>query len=323
MPPLAQTQILLLLAALRQALRQRGYLPNTVDAYAGWVHRLILFHHKRHPAELGSEEIAGFMQAIAARGCSAGWNQARQALLFLYGDVFGREVGWLREARPRARKAPEPVVLSQAEVLAVLAQLEGVCRLIATLIYGSGLWLMECIQARVHDLDLARRLIHVRGDPHTEPRAAPLPGVVIEPLQVHLGEVRRLHTADLAAGYGRVTCAADGGNVISVDDWNFQYLFPAVRRAWDPASGTVCRRHLAASRVQLAVQRAAQRARIGKPVCCTALRHSFAVHLLENGCELRTLQRLLGHKHLKTTRTYLRAIRPKPGGAVSPLDLLN
>ncbi|HEX9373011.1 MAG TPA: integron integrase [Roseiflexaceae bacterium] len=313
-----------LLDHVRAVLRRKHYSIRTEEAYVGWIRRFILFHGKRHPQDLGLPEVEAFLTDLAVnQGVAASTqNQALSALLFLYAEVLRQPLdGPVKAVRA---KQPErlPTVLTRAEVAQVLDALGGVHRLMAQLLYGSGLRLMECVRLRVKDVDFAQRQIIVRDGKGGKDRVTPLPQRLVAPLEDHLRRVQLLHARDLREGYGEVFLpyaferkAASAGR-----EWIWQYVFPAEQRSTDPRSGAVRRHHLDESGLQKAVKRAAALAQIPKRVTCHTFRHSFATHLLEDGYDIRTVQELLGHADVKTTMIYTHVLNRGGRGVKSPLD---
>lgn len=314
-----------LLDQVRNELRVRHYSLRTEATYVHWIRRYILHHDKRHPRELGAEHVVEFLSDLAtrARVSPSTQNQALAAVLFLYRVVLRRELEGL-DARVRA-SAPRrvPDVLTPGEVAAVLGELEGTYWLLGILLYGSGLRLQECIRLRVHDLDLGRHQIVVRRGKGGNDRVGLLPRAAEEPLQRHLERVRRLHRKDLAEGQGTVELpfALARKSPSSARDWGWQWAFPASRIGVDPRTGEMRRHHVHPSALQRAVKTAASRAGLAKRVTCHILRHSFATHLVENNTDIRTVQKLLGHRDVRTTMIYTHIAR-RPFGVVSPADRL-
>jgi integron integrase len=297
-----------LLDQVRDAIRTRHYSYRTEEAYVGWIKRFILFHGKRHPAEMGKAEIEQFLTALAVdRHVSASTqSQALAAVLFLYKDVLGCDPGWLDDIVRAKRPERLPVVLTRAEVGALLAALNGVRWIMAMLLYGSGLRLQECLQLRVKDIEFSRNEILVRRGKGKKDRVTMLPGAVKGPLTLHLGRVRQLHNADLQAGFGRVQLpeALDRKYPNAGRDWGWQWVFPASRICRDPQFGAPQRYHIHESVLQKAIHAAARAADITKPVGPHTMRHCFATHLLAAGYDIRTVQELLGHRDIKTTMIY-------------------
>jgi integron integrase len=313
-----------LLDQVRQLLRLRHYSLRTEEAYLAWMKRFILFHGKRHPRELDERDISAFLTSLAVEGkvAASTQNQALSALLFLYKEVLGRELAFIGGV-VRVKRPPKlPVVLSPAEVRAVLAQLSGQYRLMAELLYGSGLRLLECLRLRVKDVDFQYLQIVVRDSKGGKDRRTMLPVSVVPPLRDHLEAVKRRHEEDLASGFGKVHLpgALERKMPNASREWAWQYVFPADKRSLDPRSGVEQRHHVNEKNLQNAVKAAVRTAGVSKTASCHTLRHSFATHLLENGYDIRTVQELLGHKDVSTTMIYTHVLN-KPGmGVRSPLD---
>jgi integron integrase len=313
-----------LLDRARSALRLRHRSPRTEDAYVQWIRRFILFHGKRHPLDLDAGAVRAFLThlAVDARVAASTQNQAMNAIAFLYRDVLDRDLGDFSGA-VRAR-APRrlPVVLTRAEVSAVLAQLSGVEWLVAALLYGSGLRLLEALTLRVKDVDLERRELRIRRAKGERDRVAPLPERTLAPLREQLASARALHARDLALGFGAVSLPGALARKLPAAprEWPWQWVFPASRRYVDAAAGTERRHHLHETAMQRAMKRAVARAGVAKRASCHALRHSFATHLLESGTDIRTLQELLGHRSVQTTMIYTHVLNRGASGVRSPLD---
>lgn len=313
-----------LLDEMRARMHRLGLSLRTEEAYVGWVRRFILANGKRHPREMGAPEVEAFLTGLATHGqvAASTQNQALAALLFLYREVLGIELPWLDNIR-RAKK-PErlPTVLTREEVAGMLGQMSGVTWLMAGLLYGAGLRLMECVRLRVQDVDFARREIVVRQGKGGKDRRTMLPVLVAEALQGQLAEARRLHERDLAAGSGAVWLphALELKYPNAAREWVWQYVFPASTRSLDPRNGVERRHHLDETVLQRAVKAAVRRAGIAKPATCHTLRHSFATHLLEAGSDIRTVQELLGHKDVSTTQIYTHVLNRGGHGVLSPLD---
>jgi integron integrase len=297
---------------------------RTEEAYVGWIRRFILANGKRHPGAMGAAEIERFLTGLAvAGGVSASTqNQALSALLFLYKEVLGVELPWLDGIQRAKMPQRLPVVLTRAEVAALLGELTGTAWLMASLLYGSGLRLMECVRLRVKDLDFVRSELTVRQGKGGKDRRTMLPVALTGALQAQLTEASRVHERDLAAGFGRVWLpdALARKYPGAAEEWGWQYVFPASVRSHDPRDGMERRHHLDESVLQRAVKRACVRAGLAKPATCHTLRHSFATHLLEAGYDLRTIQELLGHKDVATTQIYTHVLNRGGQGVVSPLD---
>jgi integron integrase len=321
-----------LLDQLRATTRLLHYSRRTEDAYVDWVTRYILFHGKKHPKEMGAPEIASFLTHLAAdrQLAASTQNQALAAILFLYQRVLEVElpqVEFLRARRPERL----PVVLSVEEIRAVLDGMTGLHRLLAELMYGSGLRVLECCRLRVKDVDFDRHQILVRDGKGEKDRVVPLPRRVEGRLRAQLDRVAALHRRDLAAGHGRVWLPyAYAAKWPQADrELGWQYLFPSAklsadpRDPADPAAGPVLRRHhVHENTIQKAVKKAVLACGLTKRVSCHTFRHSFATHLLEAGADIRTVQELLGHADVGTTMIYTHVLQRGPGGVVSPLDRL-
>ena len=313
-----------LLDRLRAALRARHYSLRTEQSYVAWVKRFILFHGKRHPDEMGEPEINAFLSSLATDGrvAASTQNQALSALLFLYRHVLERPFPEMPSLVRAHRPARLPVVLTRDEVRRVLAGLGGEPRLVATLLYGSGLRLMEALRLRVKDLDLSRNEILVRDGKGQKDRVTMLPAALKPDLAAHLKRVRALHDAALAAGGGDVHLP-DAIRIKypgAAKSWPWQYVFPAGGESVDPRGGEIRRHHLPETAVQRAVKKAVAAAGIAKLASCHTLRHSFATHLLEGGYDIRTIQELLGHRDVATTMIYTHVLNTGGRGVKSPLD---
>ncbi|HEX6017006.1 MAG TPA: integron integrase [Burkholderiaceae bacterium] len=313
-----------LLPRLRDALRLRHYSIRTEQAYVDWVRRFVVFHGKRHPARLGASEVQAFLTHLAVERSvsSSTQNQAKSALLFLYREVLLVDLPWLDEvvgAKPSRRL---PVVLTPSEVRRLLAELSGTMGLVASLLYGTGLRLIEALRLRVKDIEFERREIVVRDGKGAKDRVTVLPENLITALQAQLALVRKLHLRDLAAGHGDVHLpdALEVKYPNAARQWGWQWVFPSTTRSVDPRSGAEHRHHLHENSVQRAVSIAARRAAIVKPCSPHVLRHSFATHLLQAGYDIRTVQELLGHADVKTTMIYTHVLNRGGRGVRSPLD---
>jgi integron integrase len=313
-----------LLDRVRAELRLRHYSPRTEESYVHWVRRYVLFHGKQHPLALGAPEIAAFLSHLACEGgvAAATQNQALNALVFLYRHVLGQALGELEGLVRAQRPRHLPVVLSRREVRALLGRLEGEPHLVASLLYGAGLRLLECLALRVKDVDFAARELRVRRPKGGRDRVAPLPDACEPALRARLAAVRALHEADLRAGFGAAPLPGALARKApgAPRELGWQWLFPARRRYQDRAAGTERRHHLHESVVQRAVRRAVREAGLAKPASCHTLRHSFATHLLGSGHDIRTVQELLGHRSVQTTMVYTRVLMRGGLGVRSPLD---
>lgn len=316
-----------LLDQVRLAIRTRHYSYKTEKAYVGWIKRFIFFHNKRHPAEMGEIEIAQFLSALAwdARVAASTQNQALNALLFLYREVLGKDIGYVNGVVRAKRPHRLPVVLTRQEVKVLLGCLGGAEWMIATLLYGAGLRLMECMRLRVKDVDFTSNQIVVREGKGNKDRLTMLPAAVKEPLAKHLNLVRRQHQRDLERGLGRVALpnALQRKYPNADKEWAWQWVFPASKHYMDRLTGKRYRHHLHESVVQKAVKDAARRAGFAKPASSHSLRHSFATHLLEDGYDIRTVQELLGHRDVRTTMIYTHVLNRGGRGVYSPADRLS
>jgi integron integrase len=309
---------------LVDALRSRHYSRRTEQAYSLWVRRYIRFHHMRHPRDMGEREINAFLTdlAVEKRVSSSTQTQALSALLFLYRNVIGYDVGDLGGVI-RARKPKRvPVVMTRDEVRAVLAQMDGDTRLMAALMYGTGMRLMECLRLRVLDVDFGSLEITVRNGKGAKDRVTMLPEALAPALQRQLQRAKTVHERDLADGWGRVVLpdALDRKYPSAPEEWRWQFVFPQQRRWRNEATGEEGRHHVHETILQRAVKEAVNRADVVKHVGCHTFRHSFATHLLESGYDIRTIQELLGHKDLSTTMVYTHVLNKGGLGVKSPLD---
>ena len=315
-----------LLDQVRQAIRTRHYSPRTEETYVHWIKRFIFFHNKRHPAEMAEPEIARFLSNLATESRVSGstQNQALNALLFLYHQVLDKEIGYVNGV-VRAKKAPRlPVVLTRGEIQALQSYLNGSEKIMATLLYGAGLRLMECCRLRVKDIDFSQNQIVVRAGKGDKDRYTMLPAAVKELLIKHLDDGKRQHQYDVEKNLGRVVLpnALDRKYPNAGQEWGWQWVFPATRYYVDRVTGRQYRHHLHESVLQKAVREAARNAGIAKPATCHSLRHSFATHLLEDGYDIRTVQELLGHRDVSTTMIYTHVLNRGGRGVQSPADRL-
>jgi integron integrase len=313
-----------LLDQVRDVIRRKHYSFRTEQTYLHWTRRFILFHGKRHPREMAEAEVTEFLTFLAREGqvAASTQNQALSALLFLYKEVLRQEIGWLDQVERVKRPARLPVVLTKEEVRKVFALLHGTHRLMAGLLYGSGLRLMECVRLRVKDVDFGYAQVVVRDGKGARDRVTMLPVNLVQALERHLQKVKVQHDEDLEAGMGSVYLpgALQKKYPNAPKDWSWQYIFPSPRILLDPRSQQKRRHHVEESSLQQAVKKAVRASGIIKPATCHSLRHSFATHLLQNGYDIRTVQELLGHKDLSTTMVYTHVLN-KPGiGVESPLD---
>ena len=313
-----------LLDSVRKHLRVKHYSIRTEQAYLDWIKRYILFHGKRHPKDMGEPEVGAFLTHLAVnRNVAASTqNQALSALLFLYHEVLERKLDFMDNIERVKRPPKVPVVLTPREVRSVLTQMEGEPRLMAELLYGAGLRLMECVRLRVKDVDFGYRQIIVRDGKGMRERVTLFPDRLRQSLKLHLDRVKELHKQDLARGRGRVylpfALAEKYPNANR--SWVWQYVFPATKLSVDPRSKETRRHHIQEKNLQNAVKIAVTNAGVNKTASCHTFRHSFATHLLESGYDIRTVQELLGHKDVSTTMIYTHVLN-KPGlGIRSPLD---
>jgi integron integrase len=313
-----------LLDQLRDTIRAKHYSYRTEQTYVDWCKRYILYHHKRHPAEMGVSEIQEFIIYLAndQNVAASTQNQALSAILFLYRNVLLKDIEFPTDII-RAKK-PErlPTVLTKDEVLSVIGKMSGTPKLMTQLLFGSGLRLMECLRLRVKDIDFSNRQIIVRDGKGESDRSVPLPGSILLALQLHLQRVEALHQQDLREGYGEVHLpyALERKYSNANRELGWQYVFPAGQRSIDPKTGKTMRHHLHESVLQRAIKEAARLAKINKSVSPHTFRHSFATHLLENGYDIRTVQELLGHKDVKTTMIYTHVLQRGALAVKSPLD---
>ncbi len=313
-----------LLDQVRDKLRVKHYSIRTEQAYLGWIKRYIYFHDKTHPKDLGAQDIEAFLThlAVAGKVSASTQNLAKSSLLFLYREVLEIQLPWLDNVTQA--KAPKrlPVVLTVAEVQSVLSRLNGTHLLIASLLYGGGMRLMEAVRLRVKDVDFARHEIIVREGKGFKDRVTMLPEAVVAALKAHLAKVKVLHDEDLAQGYGEVYLpfALDKKYPNAVREWAWQYVFPSKNLSVDPRSGKTRRHHVDEKGVQRAVKQAVRDAELTKPATPHTLRHSFATHLLQSGYDIRTVQELLGHSDVSTTMIYTHVLNKGGKGVVSPLD---
>jgi integron integrase len=314
-----------LLDVVRAAVRRRHYSDRTEETYIHWIKRFVFFSDKRHPRELGAAEVTAFLNHLVAERhvAAATQNQALAALLFLYKEVLAQPLPWLDGIEHARRPVRKPTVLTSSEARRLLSRLHGTKWLMASLLYGAGLRLRECLTLRVKDVDLGYRQILIRDGKGGKDRVTVLPEPVIQPLQAHLERVRLLHDQDLADGCGDVELpdALTQKYPRAPYEWGWKFVFPSHKRSVDPRTGAIRRHHVYENYLIRGIKEAARAAGIAKHVSCHTLRHSFATHLLEGGYDIRTVQELLGHSDVSTTMVYTHVLNKGGRGVRSPLDL--
>lgn len=315
-----------LLDRVRIAVRTRHYSRRTEKAYVAWTRRFVLFHGKRHPAQLGAPEVEAFLSSLATEGhvAASTQNQALAAILFLYREVLEMDLPWLAEVVRAKRPARLPTVLGRDDVARVLAQMSGAPWLVSMLLYRAGLRLLECLPLRVKDVDFSGHMVRVREGKGNRDRVALLPGVLRDALRAHLAEAKTLHERDLAEGAGFVELpTAIARKFPSAGrEWGWQWVFPATRVYRDRESRELRRHHLHETVLQRAVKADVAAAGLSVRATCHTFRHSFATHLLEDGYDIRTVQELLGHRDVTTTMIYTHVLNRGPSGVRSPADRL-
>jgi integron integrase len=313
-----------LLDRLRLALRLRHYSPRTEKAYVAWVRRYILFHGKRHPADMGADEVATFLSSLATehRVAASTQNQALAALAFLYRHVLDLRLPELQDVVHAKRPKRLPTVLTREEVAAVLGAMNGTPHLVLLLLYGAGLRLLECLRLRIKDIDFAGHEIRLREGKGNRDRITLLPTTAREPLERHIARVQQQHRSDRAqdAGWVELPDAIARKYPNAGSSWPWQWVFPATRIYRDCATGQLRRHHLHETTIQRAVTDAVRSIGLPKRATCHTFRHSFATHLLEDGYDIRTVQELLGHKDVKTTMIYTHVLNRGPNAVRSPAD---
>lgn len=313
-----------LLDEVRRHIRLKHYSLRTEGIYVGWIRRFNLANEKRHPREMGAPEVEQFLSMLAVQGnvAASTQNQALSALLFLYRVVLGIDLPWMENVVRAKRPRRVPTVLSQDEVRRLLAVMDGRSWLLASLLYGTGMRLMEGIRLRVKDVDFARNEITVRDGKGGKDRRTMLPRSLIEPLQREIERARTLHVQDLAAGLGatRLPYALARKYPRAALEFGWQHIFPSAHCSRDPLDGALRRHHVDDSILARALKLARVRAGIDKPLSAHTLRHSFATHVLESGYDIRTVQELLGHKDVATTQIYTHVLNRGGQGVLSPLD---
>ncbi len=313
-----------LLDQVRHTIRLKHYSIRTEQAYVQFIKRFILFHRKRHPLEMGAEEIRQYLSYLANVGqvSASTQNQALSALLFLYREVLNVDLPYIEGIERAKRPVRVPVVLTREECNKILSHLGGIHKLMADLLYGAGLRLMEAVRLRVKDIDFGYKQIIVRDGKGEKDRRTVLPVSLIGPLEHQLVRSKLLHQEDLQSGYGRVYLpyALERKYPNAASEWAWQWVFPANNLSIDPRSSQTRRHHASEDMLQAAVKRAVRQAGIAQRASCHTFRHSFATHMLENGYDIRTVQELLGHSNVKTTQIYTHVLNRGGHGVKSPLD---
>jgi len=311
---------------VRGRIRFKHYSFRTEQTYLEWIRRFIRHFGNRHPNEMGALEVQQFLThlAVAGRVAASTQNQAKSALLFLYKEVLEADLPWLDDVESAKMPKRLPVVLTQDEVMAILYRMEGTRALIARMLYGTGMRIMECLRLRVKDVIFERGEILIRDGKGAKDRVTMLPSSLSLALRNHLVRVRALHHQDLAVGLGEVYLpyALARKYPSAGREWMWQYVFPSSKLSVDPRTGVVRRHHLQDQAIQRAIRQAAFDAGIDKPATPHTLRHSFATHLLESGYDIRTVQELLGHADVATTMIYTHVLNRGGRGVASPLDRL-
>lgn len=311
---------------MRRAIQARHYSRRTARSYVGWIRRFIRFNGMTHPLRMGEKEVTAFLTHLAVERevSPSTQNQALCAILFLYRHVLGKELEWMNGIVRAHRIIRVPMTLSRSEVAAILDRLRGFKRLMASILYGSGLRVLECARLRIKDLDFNRRVIVVRAGKGNKDRLAILPDILVDDLHAHLEPVKQQHRKDIEQGAGYVEMPhALARKYPNADrEWCWQWVFPATRTYREPITGKRRRHHYHESALQRAVREAVHLAGIDKPASCHTFRHSFATHLIEDGVNVRTVQKLLGHRDLRTTMIYTHVLTDGSTGVSSPMDRL-
>ncbi len=315
------------LDVIREELRVRHYAYRTERTYLEWIRRFIVYHDRKHPRDMGAAEIRDFLGFLADRKhvAAATQNQALCSLVFLYKQVLEIDIGDLGEVAWVKRPPRIPDVLTEAEVIEIMSRLKGVQNLMARLMYGTGMRIIEVLRLRVKDVNFDRGIIQIRDSKGGKDRVAALPQSIADDLRDQIAHAKRLHDADLVAGYGSVALpyALERKYPKAPWSWNWQYVFPSDSLSKDPYTGITRRHHMFPNILQRAIRSAASAAGIQKHVKTHTLRHSFATHLLERGTDIRTIQEMLGHEDLNTTMIYTHVVKNGPYGVASPLDQLS
>jgi len=315
-----------LLRILGERVRTRHLSPRTEQAYRGWVERFFRYHQGTHPLRLGPAEVDAFLSSLAVKRkvSSSTQNQALASILFLYREVLGQDLPWMDSMVRAKRRKHLPVVMSPIETQSVLSGMTGTSQLLARLLYGSGLRLMEGCRLRIKDVDFDRLEVHVRQGKGGKDRKTMLPTKLVAPLQAHLRQVRNTHQQDLAEGWGAVALPEALSSKLprAPWEWPWQWIFPATSTYYHQETGQVRRHHLHQTVIQKEIRRTVRDLGLAKRVTCHTLRHSFATHLLESGSDIRTIQELLGHADVRTTMIYTHVLNRGGFGTISPLDRL-
>ncbi len=297
-----------LLHQVKNTIRLRHYSERTEQAYIDWIKKFTLFHKNRHPREMKAREVQAFLSwlAVKQKVAASTQNQALSAILFLYREVLKQDIGRLDSYVKVSNSRKIPVVLTREEIQAILDHMHGAKKIMAALLYGSGLRLMECLRLKIQDLDFKNKKIVVRDEKGRQERITILPDSLIPLLKQHLKKIRSMYEKDFQNGH--------------TETHTPEYVFPSTRRTVDPRTGKITRRHVAESALQKALKAAIHASGIKKPASCNTLRHSFATHLLEAGYDIHMVQKLLGHQDVKTTMIYTQIMKKEGLGVKSPLD---
>jgi integron integrase len=315
-----------LIQQVRDNIRVRHYSLRTEQSYVHWIQKFLRFHSFRNPIQLQESDLSKFLSHLATdqKTAASTQNQATSALLFLYRNILKQDLEWIHNIQRAKTNFRIPIVFSREEVRNILKQLDGTIYIMASLLYGSGLRLMECLRLRIKDLDFHSKQIVVRDGKGARDRVTLLPESLIAPLKRHLERVKSLHDIDLNEGFGKVYLpfALHRKYPNADSEWSWQYVFPSSKRSIDPATNQMRRHHVDESVLQRAIHKAIRTCGITKPGSCHTLRHSFATHLLESGCDIRTIQELLGHKDVSTTMIYTHVTNKSGATIKSPFDTI-
>lgn len=323
--PMSRKKDRKILDELREVIRKKRYSIHTERSYCDWAKRYIVFHKmtSRNDLDDGEKKVEEFLThlALVENVAPSTQNQAMNALVFLYRNVVGTPLEGIDAVRSK-KKANIPVVMTKEEVLEIITLMSGVPQLVAKMLYGSGLRIMEALRLRVHDIDFAMKSVVVRSGKGDKDRVTTFPATLTEVLQSHLARVKLIHDRDCQEGYGKVYLpdALSRKYRKAAGEWSWQYVFPARSRSVDPRTGIVRRHHVDASVINKAIKSAVKNLKINKKISAHIFRHSFATHLLENGTDIRTIQALLGHKDVSTTMIYTHVLQQGGHGVRSPLD---